>query len=312
MSSMQPTAAEWLRRLRDRELSARELTEQTLGRIEAAGQKLNAVAALDAEAALAAAGEADRARADGATGPLLGLPVTIKDTLAVAGLPFRSGSFAREHHVAESDSTVVARLREAGAIVVAKARRPVRVGPETESALQGRTLNAFDPARTSGGSSGGEGAALGADASIVGVGTDGGGSIRVLSHYNGIVGLRPSVRLVPETGCWPTTRDTGMLDMVCVGPMGRSVDDVELVLRTIAGRDDADPFVAVEGYSGDLRSVDVSSLRVGFYAQDRVWPATEDTEAAVRRAADALAGTGAAVEEVTPPPLEEATDLFFR
>ncbi len=313
MSSMQPTAAEWLRRLRDRELSARELTEQTLGRIEAAGQELNAVAALDADAALAAAGEADRARADGATGPLLGLPVTIKDTLAAAGLPFRSGSFAREHHVAESDSTVVARLREAGAIVVAKSTTPEYAWSyETESALQGRTLNAFDPARTSGGSSGGEGALLGADASIVGVGTDGGGSIRVPSHYNGIVGLRPSVRLVPETGCWPTTRDTGMLDMVCVGPMGRSVDDVELILRTIAGRDDADPFVAVEGYSGDLRAVDVSSLRVGFYAQDRVWPATEGTEAAVRRAADALAGAGAAVEEVTPPPLEEATDLFFR
>ena len=120
----------------------------------------------------------------------------------------------------------------------ARSSRPRRPCPstrgryETESALQGRTLNAFDPARTSGGSSGGEGALIGADASIVGVGTDGGGSIRVPSHYNGIVGLRPSVRLVPETGCWPTTRDTGMLDMVCVGPMGRSVDDVALVLRT--------------------------------------------------------------------------------
>ena len=87
------------------------------------------------------------------------------------------------------------------------------------------------------------------------------------SHYNGIVGLRPSVRLVPETGCWPTSRDTGMLDMVCVGPMGRSVDDLALILRTIAGGDGADPFVGRRRYSGDLRVVDVSSLRVGFYAR---------------------------------------------
>jgi len=103
-----------------------------------------------------------------------------------------------------------------------------------------------------------------------------------------------------------------MLDMVCVGPLGRSVDDVALVLRAIAGRDGADPFVGVEGYGGDHRAVSPSSLRVGFYAQDGVWPATPGVEAAVRRAAGALEAGGAAVEEVVPPPLEEATDLFFR
>ena len=84
---------------------------------------------------------------------------------------------------------------------------------ETESVPHGRTLNAFDPARTSGGSSGGEAALIAGGGSLLGIGTDGGGSIRVPSHYNGIAGLRPSVRLVPETGCWPSSRETGMLDM---------------------------------------------------------------------------------------------------
>jgi amidase len=308
-----PTAAEWLGKLEAGEVSARELTESVLGRIEEADARLNAVAAIDGDAALAEADAADARRAAGETAPLLGLPLTIKDTLAAAGLPFRSGSFAREHNVASEDATVVARLRAAGATVVAKTAVPEYAWSyETESALQGRTLNPFDPARTSGGSSGGEGALLGADASIAGIGTDGGGSIRVPSHYNGIVGLRPTVGLVPETGCWPTTRDTGMLDMVCIGPMGRSVGDVALLLHTIAGRDGVDPFVGAEGYSADHHAVEVASLRVGFYTQDGVWPASTETQDAVLRAAGALGFAGAQVDEVAPPPLEEATDLFFR
>ena len=235
------------------------------------------------------------------------------DTIAVAEMPFRSGSLAREGHVAASDSTVVARLRAAGAIVAAKTAVPEYAWSyETESALQGRTLNAFDPARTSGGSSGGEGALIGAGASIAGLGTDGGGSIRVPSHYNGIAGLRPTVGLVPETGGWPTTRDTGMLDMVCIGPMARSVDDLALLLGAIAGRDGHDPFVSVAGYAGNHRGVPLSSLRVGFYAQDGVWPASTETEEAVRHAARTLEDAGAAVEEIVPPPLEEAEDVFFR
>jgi amidase len=306
------TAVGCLRSLETGELSAVELAEATLARIESAAE-LNAVAAVDRESVLAAAAQADAERAAGSTAPLLGLPLTIKDTIGVAGLPFRSGSLAREGHVAAEDATVVARLRGAGAFVVAKTAVPEYAWSyETESALQGRTLNAFDPARTSGGSSGGEGALIGRGASIAGIGTDGGGSIRVPSHYNGIVGHRPSAGLVPETGSWPTTRETGMLDMVCIGPMGRSVDDVALLLEVIAGRDGFDPFVSVAGYAGRHRDVDSGALHVGFYAQDGVWPASPETEEAVRRAAAALEEAGAAVEEVMPPPLEEANDLFFR
>jgi Asp-tRNA(Asn)/Glu-tRNA(Gln) amidotransferase A subunit family amidase len=96
--------------------------------------------------------------------------------------------------------------------------------------LLGRTDHPLDPARTPGGSSGGEAALLGSDASIAGIGTDGGGSIRVPAHYTGIVGLRPTTGRTPETGLWPPTRATGTADFTCVGPLARQVEDLELLL----------------------------------------------------------------------------------
>ena len=184
---------------------------------------------------------------------------------------------------------------------------------ETESVPHGRTLNAFDPARTSRRLERRRGrAARLPAASSLGIGTDGGGSIRVPSHYNGIGGLRPSVRLVPETGCWPPSRETGMLDMACVGPMARSVDDLALMLRRDRGRRRHRPVRrACDGYSGDHRTVDVAGLRVGFYAEDGAWPATAETRAAVRRAANGAGRGRRAVEEVAPPPSRRPIDLFF-
>src|SRR5262249_25572051 len=154
--------------------------------------------------------EADAALRAGERRPLLGLPVTVKDNLAAVGMPWTTGSVARAGVMPDADSTAVARLRAARAIVVAKTNVPEYTWAcETENALHGRTVNPFDPARTPGGSSGGEAALIGAGASIFGIGTDGGGSIRVPCHYCGIVGLRPTAGLVAETGCWPSTRDTG-------------------------------------------------------------------------------------------------------
>ena len=211
-----------------------------------------------------------------------------------------------------TDATVVERVKRAGAIVLAKTTVPEYMWSyETESVPHGRTLNAFDPARTSGGSSGGEGALIGAGGSCLGIGTDGGGSIRVPSHYNGIAGLRPSARLVPETGCWPSSRESGMLDMACVGPMARTVADLATTLGVIAGWDGIDPFVGPVQL-GDHRGVAVAGLRVGFYPDDGAWPATAGTRAAVERAAAILADAGAQVEEVAPPAIAEAEDLFFR
>lgn len=307
----EPTASELVAELRARAVSSRELAERYLGRCEEANRTLNAVAHLDPDATLAAADRADRALAAGETGALLGLPLSVKDSIAVAGWPCRSGSWARYDHVPEADATVVARLRAAGAVFLCKTNVPEYTwSTETDNAIQGRTNNPYDLERTSGGSSGGEAALHAVEASPAGVGSDGLCSIRLPSHFCGTVGLRPTVGLVPETGVWPTTKDTGMLDMSTVGPMGRAVEDLELLLRVIAGPDDVDPFVAASAI-GDPARVDPAGLRVGFYGDDGVAPATVGTVSAVTGAAAALASLGAAVEEATPPPLGDAVEIAF-
>jgi amidase len=307
----EPTAVELLALLRLREVSSRELAEERLARVEAADRALNAVADLDAEATLAEADAADRMIAAGETGQLLGLPLSIKDSIAVAGRPCRSGSWARADHVPDADATVVARVRDAGAVVLCKTTLPEYTwSAETESALHGRTRNPYDLERTSGGSSGGEAALHAVDASPLGIGSDGLCSIRVPCHFCGTVGLRPTVGIVPETGVWPTTKDTGMLDMSTLGPMGRAVDDVELLLRVIAGPDDVDPLVGAAPI-WDVRSVDVASLRVGLYTSVRDVPTTAGTRTAIERAGTTLESLGARVEEIEPPALVDAVDLGF-
>jgi Asp-tRNA(Asn)/Glu-tRNA(Gln) amidotransferase A subunit family amidase len=309
ISRHEPSACEWLARLRRRELSSVELTRSVLERIEAVAQ-LNAVVTCDPDAALEDARRADARRAAGHDGDLLGLPVTVKDSLEANGLPSLSGSLARLGYVPARDATVVRRLREAGAVLVAKTNVPEYTWSyETDNVVTGRTLHPVDPARTPGGSSGGEAALLGADASIVGVGTDGGGSIRVPSHYCGIVGLRPTAGLVPETGCWPSTRDTGMLDMSTIGPMARHVEDLELMLPLLAGPDGIDPFVGPTPLI-DPESVS-TSLRVGFYLRDgRANPGSTTCDAVVT-AAHALEARGCQVEETEPPDVSSATAIFF-
>ncbi len=344
----EPSARTWLARLDAGEVSARELVERTLTRIEAANAELNAVTAIYPERSLTAADEADRERAaggdtdgvsaagasggsgsgDGLSGarPLLGLPVTIKDTVDVEGWPTTAGVVAARDRIAARDSTVVRRLREAGAIVVAKTNVPeCSSDAETDNALFGRTDNPHDRARTPGGSSGGEAALMGADASVVGIGVDGGCSIRLPSHYCGGVGIRPTAGRVPETGLWPSTRATGMFDLSCVGPMGRHVEDLELLLGVIAGADGVDPLappVPVPTFGPSD-----APLRVGFYTEDPHTVPTAATVEAVRRAAAAIGEGGAAttgdgggdatgwargsVEEIAPPPAADANDVVF-
>jgi amidase len=306
-----PSAVEWLRRMDAGEISAVELMEQTAKRIAAADQALHAVIAEDPQARQAQARAADERRARGERLPLLGLPVTIKDSIDVAGMVCTGGSFAREHFIPERDATVVARLRDAGAIVVAKTNLPEYSSSyESDNAIFGRSLHPQSPNRTPGGSSGGEGALLGADASIAGVGIDGGGSIRVPSHYCGTVGLRPSVGRVPDTGTWPATRDVGYRDLMCVGPMCRYVEDLALLLPIMSGADWIDPY-ALPFPLGQHQDVDVKGLRVGYYDYDGLAPVGEQTRAAVKAAVDALAQAGAAVEETDPPDVLEATEMFF-
>jgi Asp-tRNA(Asn)/Glu-tRNA(Gln) amidotransferase A subunit family amidase len=307
----EPSAIQWLSLLRRRQLSSRELSEHYLDRMNAVDGRLNAVVSSDQAAVLRCADAADRARVHGDERPLLGLPVTVKDSIDVAGLPCTGGSLARAAYRPKADATVVARLREAGAIILAKTNVPEYSSAyETDNLVHGRTNHPMDPSRTPGGSSGGEAALAGVDATPLGIGTDGGGSLRVPAHYCGIIGMRPTVGRVPDTGTWPSTRASGYMDLFCVGPIARFTEDVALVLPIISGPDGIDPF-AVGGPWGDLRDVALPSLRVGVFADDPRLSVTSGTLAALNLAAEILGDLGAGVREVSAPWLEDPTELFF-
>ena len=293
------------------EVSARELAEHYLERIAETDERLNAVVAIDPEVVLERAEEANLARRAGDRRPLLGLPVTIKDSIDVAGLPCTGGSFARAGYVPAHDATVVSRLRDAGAIVLAKTNVPEYSSAyETDNAVHGRTNHPDDPARTPGGSSGGEAALAAAQATPLGIGTDGGGSLRVPAHYCGVIGLRPTVGRVPDTGTWPRTRTGGYMDLFCVGPVARFSEDVRLVLPLISGPDWRDPY-AVPAPLADAAAVSLDGLRVGVFADDPRLSVTCGTLAALARAARALSEAGAVVHEVSAPWEEDPTELFF-
>ena len=304
----EPSAVEWLARLERGELSARELTAHYLERAADAHARLNALAALDPDAALRHADAADAARARGERGALLGLPLTVKDSLEAAGLPATGGSLARRDYMPERDATVVQRLRAAGAIVLAKTNLPEYSSSyETDNLVYGRTLHPLDPERTPGGSSGGEAALAAADATPLGIGTDGGGSIRVPAHYCGVFGLRPTVGRMPMTGNWPDTRASGYMDLYCAGPIARHAADLALMLPVIAGPDGIDPYAV----PAPLLSAEPGALRVGWFVNSPRVKVTPGTEAAVAAAVRSLADAGASTRSVQPPWEPDPSELFM-
>jgi Asp-tRNA(Asn)/Glu-tRNA(Gln) amidotransferase A subunit family amidase len=293
-------------------VSARELVEAHLDQIARVDPQLHAFVDLRAEAALAEAKAQDAAAAHGTPrGPLGGLPVTVKSAIDVAGLRCETGSPAHAGIVAAHDAVVVQRLRTAGAIVLGTTNvAEMLMGYETVNPLHGRTVSPWDPARTPGGSSGGESAAIAAGCSTAGIGSDGGGSIRVPAHFTGICGLKPTPGRIPATGHRPAC--LGPFSVIgVVGPMARTVADLRLLFEAVAGWHDADP-VAVPLEA--TRPVDLDGVRVSYFEDDGLHPVTPATRSAVRRAAAALAARGLEVEPYRPPALARAGalwDVFF-
>jgi Asp-tRNA(Asn)/Glu-tRNA(Gln) amidotransferase A subunit family amidase len=236
----------------------------------------------------------------------------VKSAIAVAGLRCEAGSPAYAGAIAARDAVVVTRLRHAGAIVVGTTNvSEMLMGYESENPLHGRTLNPWDIARTPGGSSGGEAAAIAAGCSAAGIGSDGGGSIRVPAHFTGICGLKPTPGRIPATGHHPAC--LGPFSLIgAVGPMARTIADLQLLDRVIAGWDDGDPMAAP--LADDVPASALPGLRVAFFEDDGVHPVTAETRTAVRLAAAAAARAGYIVEEYRPPVLAHAGglwDVFF-
>jgi Asp-tRNA(Asn)/Glu-tRNA(Gln) amidotransferase A subunit family amidase len=288
--------------------SSRETVEAHLAHIERYNPRINAFVSVYAEEALAAAEAADEARLHRRElGPLHGVPVTIKDSFDIAGRPTYCGSKLRLDHRAAADSTSVARLRAAGAIVLGKTNCPEFLyNYETDNYIAGRTNNPWDESRTSGGSSGGEAAAIASFCSPGGMGSDGGGSIRAPAHFCGIAGLKPTPGRVPATGHFPLIAHPGGL-LGVGGPMARTAEDVRLLFEIAAGHDDQDPFSAPV----PLRRPSLAGLRIGLMERFNGVPVQPAIQAAVDAAARALAGLGFAVEPFAPRGIERASSLWW-
>jgi Asp-tRNA(Asn)/Glu-tRNA(Gln) amidotransferase A subunit family amidase len=288
--------------IRGRELSPVELLEVHLKQIAAHNSKINAFSVLLEEQARTAAVQA----ASAMTGALCGVPLTVKDSFDVEGVPTLCGSRLRRGHRAARDSTVVARLRSAGAIILGKTNCPeFLMNYETDNHVTGRTNNPWDLERTPGGSSGGEAAAIAAFCSAGGIGSDGGGSIRLPAHFCGICGLKPTPGRVPATGHFPVIGNPGGL-LGVAGPMARTARDLQLLFQVLAGYDPEDPFSAPV----PLRAPEVKGIRIGVLEQFYNVPVEPGIADAVRNAADMLVQLGFGVERFVPQGLERAPNVW--
>src|SRR5579871_3346305 len=254
--------------IREKKISPVELVDAHLRKIERLSPTLNSFVYVDAERVRREAREAEAAVMSGPNlGSLHGVPISIKSSIDVAGMKCEAGTRLRAGYVAHSDAPLVSRLRQAGAIVLGMTNTPeLLMAWETDNLLYGRTNSPWDLERTPGGSSGGEAAAIAAGMSAGGVGSDGGGSIRVPAHFSGICGLKPTPGRIPSTGHYPPSGGPFAL-LGVVGPMARTVSDLEALFEVMQGPDDGDTCAAPVA----LRwpdDADVRKLRIGYFEED--------------------------------------------
>ena len=290
-----------------REVSSREVVDAHLDRIEAVNGHLNAIVLVLADEARAAADAAD---ATPSSGPLHGVPVTVKENIDLAGTPTTSGVPALAEAVAPIDAPVVERLRAAGAIPIGRTNLPdLGLRVHTDSSLRGLTRNPWDPAVTAGGSSGGEGAALASGMSPLGLGNDVGGSLRNPAHCCGIASIKPTPGRVPHATVIPPEDFGPAMQLMAVqGVMARTVSDVRLGLAIVAGAHPRDP----DSAPVLLDLPRNASRRVALVAEPPGGDTHPEIAAAVRRAGDALADAGYEVVEAEPPLYEASLDVWGR
>jgi amidase len=296
-------------------VSARDVVTAHLERIDRINAGLNAIVTLRADDAIADADRVDEAVRLGAELPLAGVPFTVKDLIATAGVRTTAGTRFLGRFVPKMDATAVARLGDAGAVLLGKTNCPEwGMFPYTRNSLFGETRNPRGPV-TPGGSSGGEAAAVAAGCSALGLGTDFGGSLRWPAHCTGILALRPTAGRVPGTGQLPAASLTEPLlpnevtlqgRVQVVGPLARSVEDLELALRVIAGPDGLDPFAV----PAELRSPGEPPERLAVWGGPSSPAVRDDVLAAVLDAAGALERRGMVTVDERPQMLERAGSLY--
>lgn len=305
------SAVSMAEQVRQRKLSPVELVEAHLAQIERLNPKLNAFVHVDAEGARRQARAAESAVGKQDLGPLHGVPISIKSSIDVAGLLCETGTKLRAGYVAAQDAPLVARLRAAGAIILGVTNTPeFLMAWETDNLLYGRTNNPWDLSRTPGGSSGGEAAAIASGCSAGGVGSDGGGSIRVPAHFSGICGLKPTPGRIPATGHFPESLGPFAL-LGVVGPMARTMGDLKVLFEVMQGPDDGDTCAAPVPVHWTTPEA-LKNIRIGYFEDDGRTPVTPEIRAAVCTAADGLKHAGFRVEPFRPEGLELARQLWWK
>ena len=304
------TAHEHAAALRGGEYTARALAEATLDRIEAQEAALNAYVTLNREEALAQADAADARLQAGDASPLTGIPIALKDVLSTRDVQTTAGSRMLEGFIPVIDCTVVARLREQGAVFVGKANMDeFAMGSSTEHSAYGATRNPWDLERVPGGSSGGSAATVAAGGVPISLGTDTGGSIRQPAALTGILGLKPTYGRVSRYG---VVAFASSLEQV--GPFGRDAHDVATLLQAIAGHDPNDSTTAREPVPDYLAGIDggLDGLRVGVPAEAMAAGVEDGVREAFEEAIDALERGGARIDrDVALPSLDVALSAYY-
>jgi aspartyl-tRNA(Asn)/glutamyl-tRNA(Gln) amidotransferase subunit A len=292
------------------ELSARELLDATLQRATLTEAELHAYLTIDHDGARSAAAAADEAFARGeSTGPLHGVPVAVKDNMVTAGVETTAGSQILAGYVPPYDATAVARLREAGAVIVGKTNLDeFAMGSSTENSGYGPTANPWDTGRVPGGSSGGSAAAVAAGSALLALGSDTGGSIRQPASLCGVVGIKPTYGLVSRYGL---IAFASSLDQI--GPFARTVEDAAAALEVISGHDPLDA-TSYRGAYPEYRSTlarGVEGLRIGVVTQLAGEGMDPEVLAAFRSIVDKLERAGATITNVSLPSMEYALSAYY-
>ncbi|TDD45883.1 amidase [Kribbella antibiotica] len=307
------SAEEFLAAMRAGSTSSVELTEDAIARIERDDQAINAICVPDFDRARAAARAADEARAGGSERPLLGLPVTVKESYDVVGLPTTWGMPEHANYVPAEDAVQVSRLKAAGAVILGKTNVPLGLQDlQSFNAIYGTTNNPWDHTRTAGGSSGGSAAALAAGFGALSIGSDIGGSLRTPAHFCGVYAHKPTLGLVATRGMVapPGPALPVELDLAVAGPMARTARDLSLLLDVMAG---PDPLTSGLAYSMNLppaRHQKLDDFRVLVLEEHPLIPTGSAVRAGVQRVADALTEGGARVERhgrLLPDLIENST-----
>lgn len=296
----------------ERQISVSELIGRTIGHIERRDPDINAFVKTFFESALAQAANSEHRIQRGCARPLEGIPLTVKDSIDIAGYPTTCGSLLNADRTAKDDATCVRLLREAGAIIIGKTNCPeFLMNYETDNRVIGRTNNAWNLERTAGGSSGGESAAISSLCSFGGIGSDGGGSIRFPAHCCGIAGLKPTPGRISAAGHVPEIEHPGGL-LGVVGPMAPTVQDVRRLFEVLAAYDVADPFsTPIALRSPDLTPLRTKRQKIGLM---RGWfdvPVQPAIVEATNRAASTLAELGFTVEDFRPVGVEDAPEIWW-